>query len=54
MAERPADMGLPGYRLHRFRGNMAIQWSVRVSGNWRSVFRFEDGEAIDVDLVDYH
>jgi len=29
-------------------------WSVRASGNWRVVFRFEDGEAVDVDLVDYH
>ena len=26
----------------------------RYSGNWRVVFRFEDGEAVDVDLVDYH
>ena len=29
-------------------------WSVRVSGNWRVIFRFEDGHACDVDLVDYH
>ena len=29
-------------------------WSIRVSGNWRVVFRFEDNEAVDVDLVDYH
>ena len=29
-------------------------WSVAVSGNWRIVFRFEAGEAMDVDLVDYH
>jgi proteic killer suppression protein len=27
---------------------------VRVSGNWRVIFRFEDGHAFDVDLVDYH
>ena len=32
----------------------ALRWSVRVSGNWRVVFRFEDGEAVDVDLIDYH
>ena len=32
----------------------AGQWSVRVSGNWRVVFRFEEGEVVDVDLVDYH
>jgi len=29
------------------------KWSVHVSGNWRVVFRFEDGEAVDVDLIDY-
>jgi proteic killer suppression protein len=29
-------------------------WSVAVSGNWRVVFRFEDGNASDVDLIDYH
>ena len=33
---------------------MAGMWSVRVSGNWRVVLRFEDNEAVDVDLVDYH
>jgi proteic killer suppression protein len=29
-------------------------WSVTISGNWRIVFRFHDGDAFDVDLVDYH
>ena len=33
---------------------MAGLWSIRVSGNWRAVFRFEDNEAVDVNLVDYH
>ena len=32
---------------------MAGLWSIRVSGNWRVVFRFEDNEAVDVDLVDH-
>ena len=32
---------------------MAGLWSIRVSGNWRVVFRFEDNEAADVDLVDH-
>lgn len=45
---------LPGLRLHPLKGNYAGFWSVAVSGNWRIVFRFEDGEALDVDLVDYH
>ena len=39
---------------HPLKGDRAGEWSVRVSGNWRVVFRFEDGEAVDVDLIDYH
>ena len=41
-------------RLHPLRGDRRGQWSVRASGNWRVVFRFVNGEAVDVDLVDYH
>ena len=44
----------PGFRLHQLKGDMAGLWSIRVSGNWRVVFRFEDNEAVDVDLIDYH
>ena len=44
----------PGWRLHQLGGDLAGFWSVRITGNWRIVFRFENGEAIDVDLVDYH
>ena len=44
----------PGFRLHLLKGDRAGQWSVRASGNWRVVFRCEDGEAVDVDLIDYH
>ena len=39
---------------HPLEGDRAGQWSVCVSGNWRVLFRFEDGEAVDVDLIDYH
>ncbi len=54
-AQRPADVGTrPGYRLHPLQGDRAGQWSIRVSGNWRVVFRFEHNEVVDVDLVDYH
>ena len=53
-AAQPDDLNLPGYRLHRLRGDRRGQWSARVSGNWRIVFRFEDGVAVDVNLVDYH
>ncbi len=53
-AESPQALDLPGYRLHPLKGNLAGLWSVTVSGNWRIVFRFEDGDAYDVDLLDYH
>jgi proteic killer suppression protein len=48
------DRPLPGYRLHPLRGERKGHWSVTISGNWRISFRFEDGEAFDVDLTDYH
>jgi len=53
-AEDAGGMDLPGYRLHALKGGLAGFWSVTVSGNWRLIFRFEDGHACDVDLVDYH
>ena len=53
-AERSGDTIFPGYRLHRLTGNRRGVWSVSVSGNWRITFRFVDGEAVDVDLEDYH
>ena len=53
-AVRPGDLDIPGYRLHPLKGDRAGQWSVRASGNRRIVFRFKDGVAVEVDLVDYH
>jgi proteic killer suppression protein len=50
----PADMDLPGLRLHPLRGHRAGSWAVDVSGNWRIVFRFDGEDAADVDLTDYH
>jgi proteic killer suppression protein len=49
------NVGLfPGWRLHQLMGDLAGFWSLTVSGNWRIIFRCEDGEAFDLDLVDYH
>lgn len=53
-ATEPADMGLPGFRLHPLKGALSGFWAVSVSGNWRIVFRMEGGHAHDVDLLDYH
>jgi proteic killer suppression protein len=54
VAEEPADLALPGFRLHQLKGERKGQWAVSVSGNWRLVFVFESGGVTDVDLVDYH
>ena len=53
-AGSPQALDIPGYRLHPLKGSLAGFWSVTVSGNWRIVFRFEDGDAFDIDLLDYH
>ena len=53
-AGAPRDVTESGWRIHPLRGNRRGQWSVRVSGNWRIVFRFQDSEAVDIDLIDYH
>jgi proteic killer suppression protein len=48
------DMDLPGFRLHRLKGDFAGRWSVTVSGNWRLTFEFQDENATIVDYEDYH
>ena len=48
-ATRVEDMALTGYYLHPLRGDLQGFWSVRVSGNWRVIFHFQDGDAYDVD-----
>ena len=50
----PEDMNLPGLGLHSLKGPLKTFWSVSVSGNWRVIFQFENGNAINVDYVDYH
>ncbi len=53
-AEVIEDMNVHSYRLHSLRGDRKGEWSVTVRANWRITFRFEEGYALDVDLVDYH
>jgi proteic killer suppression protein len=53
-AEEPWDMNMPGWRLHPLKGEYAGFWSVTINANWRIVFRFEDGNATDIDYLDYH
>ena len=44
----------PGNRLEQLSGNRAGQWSIRINEQWRICFRWEDGHAADVEVVDYH
>ena len=50
----PADMDLPGLRLHPLKGERKGTWSVWVSGNWRVTFKFVGKDADVVDYEDYH
>lgn len=48
------DVAMPTFRLHALKGDRKGECAVTVRANWRIVFRFEDGFAEDIDLVDYH
>ncbi len=53
-AARAEDMNLPGYKFHQLKGSRKGTFAVWVSGNWRITYRFVDGDAVDVNLEDYH
>ncbi len=54
-AVRLEDLRMPpGNRLEALRGDRAGQHSLRINGQWRVCFRFQDGHAYDVEIVDYH
>jgi proteic killer suppression protein len=45
---------IPGYKLHSLSGELKGFWSVWVTGNYRIIFRFEEGNACDINYIDYH
>ncbi len=53
-AKTPADINIPGWKLHPLKGELAGHWAISVSGNWRLIFKFTNGDAFDVDYGDYH
>ncbi|MGE4350719.1 MAG: type II toxin-antitoxin system RelE/ParE family toxin [Bdellovibrionales bacterium] len=54
-AENIERMGLPpANRLKKLSGSLKHFWSVRINDQWRLIFRFEDGDAFDVQVIDYH
>jgi toxin HigB-1 len=46
--------GLPGNRLEALKGDRKGQHSIRVNDQWRVCFRWKEGDAFDVEIVDYH
>lgn len=44
----------PGNNLEKLKGNLKNYWSVRINKQWRVIFKWENGEALDVDISDYH
>lgn len=53
-ATNAKDMNLPGYRLHKLKGDKTGFYSVWVNGNRRITFKFKEEDAIIVDYQDYH
>ncbi|MGE0697723.1 MAG: type II toxin-antitoxin system RelE/ParE family toxin [Hyphomicrobiaceae bacterium] len=53
-ATEPSDLSLPGLELHGLKGTDRGRYAVKVTGNWRVTFGWQDGDATDVDLEDYH
>jgi len=53
-AETVDALRLPTFGLHPLKGELKGFWAVTVRANWRVIFRFQDGKASEVDLVDYH
>lgn len=47
-------MNIPGWDFHELKGNRKGVFSVAVRQNWKITFRSVDGEALDVNLEDYH
>ncbi|MFH2012975.1 MAG: type II toxin-antitoxin system RelE/ParE family toxin [Pseudomonadota bacterium] len=54
-AEKLEDLRIPpNNKLEKLKRDRVGQWSIRINDQWRVCFRFEDGNAYDVEIVDYH
>ena len=53
-AERGEDLNLLTLGIHPLKGDRKGKWAMTVTKNWRITFRFEAGDAVEVDLEDYH
>ena len=54
-AVRLDDLRIPPQnRLEKLKGDRKNRWSIRINGQWRICFKFENGDASEVEIVDYH
>ena len=54
-ADSLADLRVPpGNRLEKLTGDRKGQQSIRINDQWRIYFRWENGDALDVEIADYH
>jgi toxin HigB-1 len=53
-ADAIEDINVPGFGLHPLKGVMKGRWSIKVSGNWRLTFEFNEGDVFVLDYEDYH
>ena len=53
-AKELRDLASPGNRLEKLRGEQQGQYSVRINQQWRICFNWREGDAFDVEIVDYH
>jgi len=49
-----ASPDLASNRLEKLRGDLAGYWSLRINDQWRIIFRWEDKDALDAEITDYH
>ena len=55
VAKSLQDLGqLRSVGLHKLKGDRRGQWAVSLNGRWRVCFRYENGDACDVEITDYH
>lgn len=53
-AKEPANVNIPGWRLHPLKGELEGFWSITVNANWHIIFRFRETDVELVDYLDYH
>lgn len=53
-ATNPEDLRLPGYALHKLQGGYKDYYAITVSGGWRLIFKFDNGDAYSINYLNYH